>query len=98
MDKEIRLTGAVATMMDRTNVSKDAKAILKKHFGTQLFKTEIPKTVRVEEANAHSQSVLAFAPKSAAAHAYQQLAKEVLKHVARHRRGRDREAHRPGRS
>jgi len=77
MDVEIRLTGAVLTMMDRTNVSRDAREILQDHFGSQLFKSEIPKTVKVEEANANSQSIIEFAPGSGAAVAYKKLAEEV---------------------
>ena len=77
----LRILGAVATSVDKvTNVSRDARGILKDHFKGQLFKAQIPKAVKVEEANAHSQSIFQHAPRSVAAIAFTALAQEVQKH------------------
>ena len=66
-------------MVDQvTNVSRDALEIITEHFGDKMFQATIPKTVRLEEANARSQSIFDYAPKSPAAEAFDQLAKEVI--------------------
>jgi len=79
--RQLRVLGSVATMVDKvTNVSRDALEIIREHFGEKMFATTIPKTVRLEEANARSQSIFAYAPKSPAAEAFNQLAKEVISH------------------
>ena len=77
--RQLRMLGAVATMVDQvTNVSRDALDITREHFGDRMFKTVIPRTVRVEEANARSQSIFDYAPRSPAARAFTQLAEEVM--------------------
>lgn len=76
--RQLRIIGAVGTMVDRTNVSRDALEIIREHFGEQMFQSLIPKTVRLEEANARSQSIFDYAPKSPAAAAFEELAKEVI--------------------
>ena len=78
--RQLRILGAVGTMVDRTNVSRDALEIIREHFGEQMFATTIPKTVRLEEANARSQSIFDYAPKSPAAEAFTQLAQEMMNH------------------
>ena len=77
--RQLRILGAVGTMVDQvTNVSRDALEIITEHFGDKMFQATIPKTVRLEEANARSQSIFDYAPKSPAAEAFDQLAKEVI--------------------
>lgn len=79
--RQLRILGAVGTMVDQvTNVSRDALEIIKEHFGEKMFATTIPKTVRLEEANARSQSIFHYAPKSPAAEAFNKLSKEVIYH------------------
>ena len=77
--RDLHVLGALATMKDRTNVSRDALEALKGHFKEKMFRTVIPKTVRIEEANAYSQSIAEFAAGSEIAGVYHKLAKEVLK-------------------
>lgn len=77
--RELRILGALATMRDRTNVSRDALEALEGHFKEKMFRTVIPKSVRIEEANAYSQSIAEFAAGTEIASVYQKLAKEVLK-------------------
>ena len=76
--RQLHMLGAVGTMVDRTNVSRDALEIITEHFGEKMFASTIPKTVRLEEANARSQSIFDYSPKSPAAEAFTQLAQEVM--------------------
>jgi chromosome partitioning protein len=76
--EELRILGAVATLFDRTRVAVDTVEALKEHFGARLFATVIPKNKDVEEANSRSISVLAYAPQSKGAQAYQAFTREVL--------------------
>ena len=68
------------TMYDsRTSLSKQVVKEVQSYFGDQVFKTIIPRSVRLSEAPSYGQSVLDFAPHSKGATAYKNLAKEVIK-------------------
>src|SRR5436305_50281 len=67
---------------DRTNLSQQVTAELKKFFGEKVFATTIPRNVRLAEAPSHGKPVLLYDPKSRGAESYVQLAKEVIaKHM-----------------
>ncbi len=76
--ESLQVLGAVGTFYDRTNVSRNTMAALEEHFGPKLFKTMIPRTVKLEEANNHMQTVYEYEPSGAAAQAYEALTQEVL--------------------
>ena len=79
---ELSLLGVLVTLFDkRTALSHDVEAHIRKVFGKQTFKTIITRSVRLEEAPAHKQSIFQFAPRSSGAEEYKSLAKEVLKRV-----------------
>jgi len=79
---ELSLLGVLVTLFDkRTALSHDVEAHIRKVFGKQTFKTIITRSVRLEEAPAHKQSIFQFAPRSSGAEEYRSLAKEVLKRV-----------------
>ncbi|MEP6848955.1 MAG: ParA family protein [Acidobacteriota bacterium] len=79
---ELSLIGVLITLFDRrTALSRDVESHIRKVFGKQTFKTVITRSVRLEEAPAHKESILAYAPKSSGAVEYRNLAKEVLKRV-----------------
>jgi chromosome partitioning protein len=78
LSHDLRLLGAVAQMVDNTLVSRDALDILREHFGDRLFAATIPRTVRMEEANAAAESIFTHAPGSPAAQAYDNLTEEIL--------------------
>jgi chromosome partitioning protein len=82
----LRITGALVTMYDYTNVSRDVLAAIQKRFGDVAFKTVIPKSVKLEEAHSRVQSVYAYAPTSKGAQAYALFVEEVIQ------RGRAKEA------
>ena len=77
-DLEIR--GVVLTMFDpRTNLSTDVVNEVGKHFPGQVFKSIIPRSIRLAEAPSYGLPISAYAPSSVGAKAYENLAKELLK-------------------
>ena len=75
----IAMEGILLTMFDdRTNLARQVAADLREFFGTDVFKTVIPRNIRLAEAPSHGKSILAYDPGSRGAEAYIQLAKEVL--------------------
>lgn len=79
---ELNLLGVLVTLFDRrTSLSKDVEAHIRNVFGKKTFKTIISRSVRLEEAPAHKESIFTFAPRSSGAVEYTNLSKEVLKRV-----------------
>lgn len=75
------IEGVLLTMYDdRTNLTRQVEADLREFFGSEVFKTVIPRSIRLAEAPSFGQSILAYDPRSRGAEAYIQLAKEVLAH------------------
>lgn len=78
---DLELEGILMTMSDtRTNLSNDVLAEVREHFPALLYKTVIPRSVRLGEAPSYGQPINVYDPKSKAAEVYRALAKEVLKH------------------
>jgi chromosome partitioning protein len=78
----LNFLGVVITIHDRrTNLAKDIKKQIKSVFGKKVFKTEISKSVRLEEAPAYRESVFSFAPNSSGALQYYKLSEEVIGRV-----------------
>jgi chromosome partitioning protein len=72
------LTGVVITMADeRTRLSQDVERELRQHFPDLVFRTVIPRSVRVAEAPSFGVPVVTHSPGSAGSLAYQELAQEV---------------------
>jgi chromosome partitioning protein len=77
---ELIVRGVVLTMFDnRTNLSTDVVTEVSKHFPNQVFKSVIPRSVRLAEAPSYGLPISAYAPTSVGAMAYEALAKELLK-------------------
>ena len=75
----LKTEGILLTMYDdRTNLTRQVAADLREFFGEDVFKTVIPRNIRLAEAPSHGKSILAYDPGSRGAEAYIQLAKEVL--------------------
>ena len=73
------LEGVLLTMYDdRTNLSQQVTENLRAFFGDKLFKTTIPRNIRLAEAPSHGKPVSLYDPRSRGAEAYQELAFEVL--------------------
>ena len=76
----LELQGIVLTMFDtRNNLSDMVAADVRGFFGDKVYKTVIPRNVRISEAPSHGKPVLLYDVKSSGAEAYIHLASEVLK-------------------
>ena len=79
LNTRLELLGVVVTMFDsRTSLSDQVYKELQKHFGDKLFKTIIPRNVRLAEAPSYGKPVSEHDKWSKGARAYKQLAKEVM--------------------
>lgn len=79
LNTNLELMGVVVTMYDsRTSLSEQVYNEIKKHFGNKLFKTVIPRNVRLAEAPSHGKPVSEYDKWSKGARSYKQLAKEVI--------------------
>jgi len=75
----LRLDGVVFTMFDtRTNLSKDVVDEVRNHFQDGLYKTMIPRNVRLSEAPSHGQDIFTYDSSSLGAGAYDRLADEFI--------------------
>ncbi len=78
LNPKLELLGVIVTMYDsRTSLSEQVHDELKKHFGTKLFKTVIPRNVKLAEAPSHGRPVAEHDKWSKGARAYKALAKEI---------------------
>lgn len=76
---DLEIIGVLVTLFDqRTALSKDVEAHIRKVFGKKAFKTTIRRSVRLEESPAHKETIFTYAPKSSGAAEYTRLSKEVL--------------------
>jgi chromosome partitioning protein len=77
----LEVEGILLTMFDdRTNLTRQVASDLKEFFGDQVFKTVIPRSIRLAEAPSFGKPILGYDPRSKGAESYIQLAKEILDH------------------
>ena len=75
----LKIEGILLTMFDdRTNLTRQVAADLREFFKDEVFKTVIPRSIRLAEAPSFGKSILAYDPRSKGAESYIQLAKEIL--------------------
>ncbi|MFD1511611.1 ParA family protein [Lacimonas salitolerans] len=80
----LRIEGVVLTMYDsRNRLSQQVEQDARDNLGELVFKTVIPRNVRVSEAPSYAQSVLDYDPGSKGAQAYLALAQEILQNHAK---------------
>ncbi len=73
------IMGAVITMFDRRNkLSESVMGELYQYFPNRIFRSIIPRSVRLAEAPSYGRSILHYDPKSKGGKAYEGLAKEIL--------------------
>lgn len=73
------IMGAVITMFDRRNkLSESVMAELYQYFPNRIFRSVIPRSVRLAEAPSYGRSIFHYDPKSKGGRAYEGLAKEVI--------------------
>lgn len=77
LNTDLKIFGVLCTFCEDTNVSRDVERQLRSYFGELVFKTTIPKNVRLEEAHSNHTHIFDFAPKSTGAKAYAALVQEV---------------------
>ena len=83
LNPELQVVGYLLTMLDaRTRLSQQVVDEVEAHFGEQVFRTRIPRSVRLAEAPSFGQPITIFDPSSRAAMAYTRLAREVLHRLA----------------
>ena len=76
---ELGLEGVLLTMYDdRTNLTQQVTQNLREFFGEKLFRTTIPRNIRLAEAPSHGLPVALYDPRSRGAEAYAELAREIL--------------------
>jgi chromosome partitioning protein len=78
VNTDLRLTGIVMTMFDpRTKLSEQVVAEVRRYFGDRVYRTIIPRTVRLSEAPGFGQPITVYDPHSKGAESYRDLAEEV---------------------
>ncbi len=86
LNPDLAVEGVLLTMFDaRTNLSAEVAAEVRDHLGTAVFRTVVPRSVRLAEAPSHGRPIAAYAPESRGATAYRDLATELwgrLEHEA----------------
>ena len=81
LNPELKMMGILMTMHDnRINLANQVVADVRRAFGNQVFKTVIPRNVRLSEAPSYGKAIIDYDKKSKGAESYMSLAKEVIKH------------------
>jgi chromosome partitioning protein len=79
LNPSLRIGGVLLTMTDgRTRLSAEVTAEVRRHFGDLVFRTAVPRSVRVAEAPSHGLPVIAYDRRSAGADAYFDVAMELV--------------------
>lgn len=80
LNKDIEIEGALLTMYDaRTNLSNQVVKEVKKYFNDKVYKTVIPRNVRLSEAPSYGMPITEYDPRSKGAKMYEKFTKEFLK-------------------
>ncbi len=79
LNPQLKITGVLVTMFDgRTKLAVEVLDELNAYFPRQMFKTQIPRNIRLSEAPSYGKPVILFDVKSRGSQAYLSLAKELL--------------------
>ena len=79
LNPSLEIFGVVLTMYDaRTTLAKQVANEVRSYFGSKVFQTEIPRTVRLSEAPSFGQPITQYEPDGKGARSYTKLAKEVI--------------------
>ncbi|WP_074696077.1 ParA family protein [Selenomonas sp. KH1T6] len=79
LNANLEVEGVLMTMYDsRTRLSEQVVAEVRENFGDKMYKTIIPRTVRLSEAPSYGQPIIAYDKKSRGSEVYMDLAKEVI--------------------
>jgi chromosome partitioning protein len=79
LNSMLKIEGVLLTMYDaRTNLGIQVIEDVKKYFQKKVYKSIIPRNVRLSEAPSHGESIITYDPRSRGAEVYMELAKEVV--------------------
>jgi chromosome partitioning protein len=93
LNPRLAINGIVMTMFDeRINLAKQVVEEVRGVFGDQVYKTVIPRNVRLSEAPSHGQSIFKYDIRSRGSEAYFYLSKEFIEHEAKGTRTRAQES------
>ncbi len=80
LNPSLNIEGLLRTMFDgRNSLSNEVSNQLQTHFGDKVYKTVVPRNVRLAEAPSYGEPAMSYAPASKGAKAYAALAEEILK-------------------
>jgi len=80
LNASLELEGVLLTMFDgRTNLSLQVAEEVKRYFRDKVYRTVIPRNVRLSEAPSHGKPITVYDPRSRGAEVYRELAEEVLR-------------------
>ena len=78
-NNDLKIEGILLTMLDKRNsLSSLVENDVRQHFGDQVYKTTIPRNVKISEAPSHGKPALVYDTQAAGSLAYIELAKEVI--------------------
>ncbi|HSB61105.1 MAG TPA: ParA family protein, partial [Vicinamibacteria bacterium] len=81
LNPDLEIEGVLLTMVDeRTNLTQQVIGEVRRHFREQVFKTQVPRSVRLAEAPSFGKPVLLYDIRSKGAEAYLELAQEIMSH------------------
>lgn len=79
LNPALEILGILLTMVDtRMKLCRDVSAAVRRQYGTRVFKTIIPRTIRLSEAPSYGESIFTYDPRGKGARAYLSLTREVL--------------------
>ena len=82
LNRTLEIEGAVLTMYDmRTNLSNQVVKEVKRYFEDKVYKTVIPRNIKLSEAPSFGMPIIMYDAKSKGARAYEKLARELLKNT-----------------
>ena len=80
LNKNLQIEGAVLTMYDiRTNLSNQVVREVKRYFEDKVYKTVIPRNIKLSEAPSFGMPITLYDPNSKGARCYEKLTKEIIK-------------------
>lgn len=80
LNRDLFIEGLLLTMYDRRNrLTHSVASEIQNHFGNQVYKTVIPRNVRLSESPSHGQTIIEYDANCSGAKAYRQLGGEFLK-------------------
>jgi len=82
LNPSLRIEGVLLTMFDaRLNLSQQVAAEARKFFAERVYRSVIPRNVRLSEAPSFGKPIVLYDPNSTGADSYRELAREVLEHA-----------------